>query len=184
MEGKKAFGFLYDIALKNKYKHNNKFLDDKNKLSLTESLMLQDSITYLPDDILVKLDRAAMSVSLETRVPFLDPRVIDFAWTLPMKYKIRGSETKWILREVLSKYLPKHYTDRPKSGFSIPLDDWLRGPLRGWAEELLNEESINDKDLLNFGQINLIWEEHKKGEANRGALLWNVLMFQLWIKSS
>ena len=169
---------------KNKYKHDNKFLDDKNKLSLTESLMLQDSITYLPDDILVKLDRAAMSVSLETRVPFLDPRVMDFAWTLPMKYKIRGSETKWILREVLSKYLPKHYTDRPKSGFSIPLDDWLRGPLREWAEELLNEESISDKDLLNFGQINLIWEEHKNGEANRGALLWNILMFQLWIENS
>ena len=154
------------------------------ELSLTERIMIQDTMTYLPDDILVKLDRAAMSVSLETRVPFLDPRIVEFAWSLPIDYKIKGSKTKRILREVLSNYLPDRLIDRPKMGFSIPIDDWLRGPLRDWAEALLDKQTITRRGLLDPEYIESIWKQHLNRNINQGSLLWNVLMFQLWIESN
>ena len=148
-----------------------------------ERLMIYDALEYLPDDILVKLDRASMNVSLESRVPFLDPRISEFAWKLPHNLKIRGSTTKYILREVLKKYLPENSIQGPKMGFSIPLDSWLRGPLRSWSEDLLDRESIIDKGYLDYENIIPIWKKHKKGEINAGPILWNILMFQLWVEN-
>ena len=147
-----------------------------------EKVMLMDTINYLPDDILVKVDRASMSVSLETRAPFLDPRVFRYAWSLPSSLKINGSKTKFILREVLSNYIPKEMIERPKKGFGIPLDDWLRGPLKNWADALLNKELINSEKLLNAEVVEKLWSDHSQGKINNGPLLWNILMFQLWLK--
>jgi asparagine synthase (glutamine-hydrolysing) len=147
-----------------------------------EKVMLMDTINYLPDDILVKVDRASMSVSLETRAPFLDPRVFRYAWSLPSSLKINGSKTKFILREVLSNYIPKEMIERPKKGFGIPLDDWLRGPLKDWADALLNKELINSEKLLNAEVVEKLWSDHNQGKINNGPLLWNILMFQLWLK--
>ncbi|MBL51923.1 MAG: asparagine synthase (glutamine-hydrolyzing) [Candidatus Marinimicrobia bacterium] len=166
----------YEIGRKN----NSKL--DIGSYSDLEKVMIMDTINYLPDDILVKVDRASMSVSLETRAPFLDPRVFKYAWSLPSGLKINGSKTKFILREVLSNYIPKKMIERPKKGFGIPLDDWLRGPLRDWADALLNKELINSEGLLNANTVQKIWHDHVKGKANRGPLLWNILMFQLWLK--
>jgi asparagine synthase (glutamine-hydrolysing) len=124
-----------------------------------------------------------MNVSLESRVPYLDPRISEFVWKLPQDMKIRGSETKYILRQVLRKYLPENLINGPKMGFSIPLDTWLRGPLRSWSEDLLDKESINSKGYLDYDNILSIWQKHKAGKINAGPILWNVLMFQLWVEN-
>ena len=173
--------FLKDktVDLKFKQKLNKSF----EGFSDFEKLMIYDSLGYLPDDILVKLDRASMNVSLESRVPYLDPRISEFVWKLPQDMKIRGSETKYILRQVLRKYLPENLINGPKMGFSIPLDTWLRGPLRSWSEDLLDKESINSKGYLDYDNILSIWQKHKAGKINAGPILWNVLMFQLWVEN-
>jgi asparagine synthase (glutamine-hydrolysing) len=155
-----------------------------DNFSPQNKMMLIDSLTYLPDDILCKVDRAAMGVSLETRVPFLDHRVVDFAWKIPIKFKIRDGQNKWILRQVLYKYLPKELIERPKMGFGVPLDSWLRGPLREWAEELLNESKIEKDGFLNQKRIRQIWEEHLSGKKNWQHQLWNILMFQSWLHAN
>tara|TARA_B100000575_G_scaffold291984_1_gene299249 strand:+ start:48029 stop:49957 length:1929 start_codon:yes stop_codon:yes gene_type:complete len=147
-----------------------------------EKLMIYDSLGYLPDDILVKLDRASMHVSLESRVPYLDPRISEFVWKLPENMKIRGSVTKYILRQVLRKYLPENLINVQKMGFSIPLDSWLRGPLRSWSEDLLDRESIKNKGYLDYDSIISVWQKHKNGDMNAGPILWNILMFQLWVE--
>lgn len=142
--------------------------------------MLTDLLTYLPDDILTKVDRAAMAVSLETRIPFLDPQVVEFAARLPISRKIHNGESKQILRELLYQYLPRGLVDRPKMGFSIPVDDWLRGPLRDWAEALLEEQKIEQAGYLDSKIIRQKFKEHLSGECNWQYSLWNVLMFQAW----
>lgn len=153
-------------------------------LSHVEQMMALDTISYLPDDILVKVDRAAMGVSLESRVPFLDYRVVEFAWTLPQDFKLRNSQTKWLLRQVLYRYVPKELIERPKTGFGIPLDVWLRGPLREWAEALLNEARMKREGYFNVTPIRERWSEHLSGRRNWQHHLWDVLMFQAWLENS
>lgn len=149
-----------------------------------EQMMLQDLRTYLPDDLLVKVDRASMAVSLEGREPLLDHRLVEFAFTLPLPMKIRNGEGKWILRQVLARHLPENLISGPKSGFSIPLSRWLRGPLRSWAEEQLTEKRLREEGFFDSGSVREMWQQHVSGTAEWHHQLWDVLMFQSWLESS
>ena len=147
-------------------------------------MMALDGMTYMPDDILVKVDRAAMAVSLETRAPFLDRDVMEFAWRLPMHMKLRDGKGKWILRQLLDRHVPRALIERPKMGFGIPLDQWLRGPLKEWGGDLLNEDRLRREGYLRPEPITRTWQAHLRGEGSFGYRLWSVLMFQSWLDES
>ena len=167
--------------------HENIFSRDAQMLSNfgdIEKMMAIDMVSYLPDDILVKVDRAAMGVSLETRVPFLDHHIIEFASKIPLSMKINNGVGKAVLREVLYKYVPRDLIERPKMGFGIPVSDWLKGPLKEWAEELLNESRLASQGFFYPEIVRKMWSEHLSGTRNWQSQLWAVLMFQAWLEDN
>ena len=146
----------------------------------TEKIMYLDLNHYLPDDILTKVDRASMGVSLETRAPFLNHNVVEYAWNMPLNMKINQGKGKWALRKILENYVPINLIDRPKMGFGVPIDNWLRGPLKEWFNDLLNEETLNKDGFFDFKKIDIIKREHQNGK-NHHHKLWNILIFQSWL---
>jgi asparagine synthase (glutamine-hydrolysing) len=155
-------------------------LDEMNRSDFIERMMFHDLVGYLPGAILTKVDRAAMGVSLETRIPLLDHEVVEFAWRVPQSMKFCEGQSKWLLRQLLYRYVPRELIERPKQGFGIPLDRWLRGPLRDWAEFLLDARRLGA--YLNPAPIRKKWEEHLSGRRNWQYSLWGVLMFQAWLE--
>ncbi len=166
----------------NNFNNNEAFkLNFSSKITDVCNMQVSDLTGYLPNDILTKLDRASMAVSLEARVPLIDHRLIEKSLNLPDNLKIDNGKGKQILRKMLSKYIPTNLTNRPKQGFTVPLNDWLKGPLIEWAEDLLSEDKINREGYFNYKQVSQYWKEHKQGIANRQNQLWSVLMFQSWL---
>ena len=164
------------------YFHTNR--DWKALPDYVSQMQCLDSLTYLPDDILVKLDRASMAVGLEARVPLLDHRVFEFAWRLPLSMKVRQGQGKWLLRRLLERYVPPALINRPKKGFSVPIGQWLRGPLRDWAESLLDPARIRSSGLLRTEEVSRMWLQHSSGSYDWEYQLWNVLMLESWLESS
>lgn len=157
-------------------------LPPRGALGDTERMMQLDMLTYMPDDILAKVDRATMAVALESRAPLLDHRVAEFAWGLPLDLKLRDGKSKWVLRQVLYRHVPKALIDRPKMGFEVPIGLWLRGGLRDWSETLLAPDRLAREGYLDVALITRLWHQHQSGQYNWGAQLWNVLMFQAWLE--
>jgi asparagine synthase (glutamine-hydrolysing) len=151
--------------------------------SLMEKMTYLDAMKYLPDDILVKVDRASMANSLETRAPFLDYELVKFAFGLPEDLRVRNRNSKWILKQALYKFVPRELIDRPKMGFGVPVGSWINGPLKDWANSLLTEEKLNREGLLNTKLIRDRWLAHQNGSANWDSFLWSVLMFMQWMDS-
>jgi asparagine synthase (glutamine-hydrolysing) len=149
---------------------------------IAERMMLNDAIMYLPDDILAKVDRASMAVSLEVRVPLLNHQIMEYAWRLPLEFKLRGNVTKWAMRQILYRYVPRALIERPKQGFMVPLDDWLRGPLRGWIDDLVAPDALRRDGFFDADVIGARWRDHRNRQWDWGYALWNVAMFQSWLE--
>lgn len=152
----------------------------RDQPDLLARMQYYDMLTYLPDDIMVKVDRCSMAVALEAREPLLDHRLIEFAWTLPRHMKVRDGQGKWLLRQVLDRYVPRSLIERPKMGFSVPIGEWLRGPLKDWAQSLLAPARISAEGVFAADEVARLWSEHQARQANRESVLWNLLMFQAW----
>jgi asparagine synthase (glutamine-hydrolysing) len=191
ISAKNALQF-YDLILAH-WKDEDIVINQKNlitnlsqeisNMNVFEQFLYKDLITYLPDCILTKVDRASMSVSLETRIPYLDHRLIEFSFKIPEEYKVRGNQGKWILKKVLERYIPKDLFDRPKKGFTVPLAEWLAGPLRDWAEALLNETNLKKEGFFNSEKIIFYWKELLQGKTEYEREIWCTLMFQMWKNS-
>ena len=165
---------------KNSYNVNSKIFQNMPGLSNSESMMLSDQKFYLPSDILTKVDRASMGSSIEVRVPLLDHRVAEMSWRMPLSTKINNNQGKWALRQILYKYVPQDLVERPKMGFSIPLDDWLRNSLRDWSEDLLSEKKLREGGSFNPNTVRKLWDDHLRKTHNNQHALWTILMFQAW----
>ena len=159
----------------------DKLASSISNMTAQEKMLLIDALTYLPGDILTKIDRASMAVSLETRVPFLDHRLIEFSWRIPISMKVKNGQGKWPLRQLLYNYVPKEMMERPKQGFGVPIEDWLKGPLREWAEELLDERKLSEQCFLDPLPIREMWADYISGKRRWHYYLWDVLMFQAWL---
>ena len=146
-----------------------------------ENMQKLDLLTYLPDDLLVKVDRAAMAVSLETRVPFLDHEIVEFVMSLPLNFKLKNGQGKYLLRKVIYKHVPKEILERPKMGFTVPLGEWLRGPLEDWAQELIEPNRLKQEGYFDSDSVMKMWNEHSNGRANWGHQLFNIFIFQNWL---
>jgi len=168
IDGEEPKGIIWQSSLKNSIP------------DFTERMQYLDSLTYLPDDILTKVDRASMAVSLEARIPILDHRLVEFSWQLPDHMKIRNGEGKWLLRQLLYKYVPKNYTNRPKMGFGVPIGKWMKGPLKEWVEDHLSESMFKKHNILRPTPVLEKWQDHKSGRQNWQYLLWDVLMLHAW----
>tara|TARA_Y100001978_G_scaffold203469_1_gene229610 strand:- start:20293 stop:22275 length:1983 start_codon:yes stop_codon:yes gene_type:complete len=174
--------------LNNNWRSNNlTFINSiSDQLTPSEQFMINDLLNYLPGDILVKIDRAAMNVSLETRAPFLDHRVAEIAWSLPLELKINRKgykyKSKWALKEILKKYVPENIINRPKSGFAMPIGQWLRGPLKNWADDLLDPSLLSRQGFLDPKKVNCLWEKHLNGSIENTNKIWTILMWQAWLK--
>ena len=168
----------------NSEEHSNTNYNFDPKISGIERMMIKDLVGYLPTDILTKVDRTSMAVSLEARTPFLDKEIVKFSLTLPEEYKIKAEVGKSVLRDVLYKYVPKDMIERPKMGFGVPLAEWMRGELRVWCEDLLSENKLDDDGFFNSKLIREKWNEHLKGDVDWHHELWNVLIFQAWLENN
>src|SRR5690606_32789207 len=158
--------------------------DLESDAGVFDRMTLLDTLTYLPDDILVKVDRAAMAVGLETRVPMIDHRVFEFARRLPLDYKVRDGQGKWLLRQLLYRHVPQAMVDRPKKGFSIPLAPWLRGPLKDWGAALLDPVRLRREGVFHAEPIVRKWHEHQSGKHDWSTHLWSILMTQAWLEKA
>jgi asparagine synthase (glutamine-hydrolysing) len=171
------------VRLFDREREPNCCLDDERNESMLKRMRRFDIVQYLPDDLLTKIDRAAMGVSLESRMPFLDHEIVEFAWALPERVLVRQGESKWILRQLLDRFVPRNLVERPKAGFAIPVSHWLRAELKEWAEHLLDEQTLRTQGYLDPAPIRRMWREHCSGKYDRHTYLWNVLMFQAWLQS-
>jgi asparagine synthase (glutamine-hydrolysing) len=158
-------------------------LPERGDLGDAERMMQLDMLAYLPDDILTKVDRAAMAVSLESRAPLLDHRVVEFAWSMPFDLKLREGQSKWLLRQVLYKHVPRQLIERPKQGFEVPIGLWLRGSLKDWAAALLDRSRLRSEGFFDPDRVDRVWQDHLSGRCNHGLELWSVCMFQAWYEA-
>lgn len=177
LSAKNNFFLKKNNISKNSFQIQKEFIDD---LKTQENFMYFDQLDYLPNDVLCKVDRATMFNSIESRAPFLDHKLIEKSWQIPLSYKIKGYNGKMILKEILKDYLPDNLILKSKAGFAIPIDELLRTKLKPWAEEIIQNPN-NNNDIINYANVKLIWDQHKKNKVNEGGVLWSILILQNWL---